>query len=227
MYQMLIKCKPPSLCHCHPKQKFLEGFLYALLFQNTRLSSLPPNPPFCQPICDPGAACVYLLQRVGPHPLQATWIRADRPGSHWPFRPLISALSSAVTNSSVKWDRNTNVTMQLWWLNELDFEKCSDANKCTSPPILSILYFAECIRHCTKRFPARTCVHKGRDLSILFIALSPSSRTMPGDSGCSINTYYILDKLMKVNYIVTFRSETQKPLTQLAKPVKTSIISYH
>lgn len=30
------------------------------------------------------------------------------------------------------------------------------------------------------KFPARTYVHKGRDLSILFIALSPSSRKMPG-----------------------------------------------
>lgn len=30
----------------------------------------PPRPPLCQPACELGAVHVYLLQRVGPHPLQ-------------------------------------------------------------------------------------------------------------------------------------------------------------
>lgn len=32
-----------------------------------------------------------------------------------------------------------------------------------------------------REFPPRKHAHEGRDLPILFIALSPSSRTMPGD----------------------------------------------
>lgn len=60
----------------------------------------PPSPPFFS-LSVIYELFVFVFCRGWGHiPCRIAWIRADRPGNHRPFRPLISAPSCTVTNSS-------------------------------------------------------------------------------------------------------------------------------